>query len=70
MTDRFANGDPGNDTGGLTGDRLVTGLDPTNNGYYHGGDLAGIINKLDYIKGLGTTSIWLTPSFKKPCRAG
>ena len=64
MTDRFANGDPGNDTGGLTGDRQVTGLDPTNNGYYHGGDLAGIIKKLDYIKGLGTTSIWLTPSFK------
>ncbi|WP_300079697.1 alpha-amylase family glycosyl hydrolase [Propioniciclava sp.] len=64
MTDRFANGDPGNDTGGLTGDRLATGFDPTDEGFYHGGDLRGVINQLDYIKGLGTTAIWLTPSFK------
>ena len=33
-------------------------------GFYHGGDLAGVTSKLDYIKGLGTTAIWLTPSFK------
>ncbi|MEU0095823.1 pullulanase-type alpha-1,6-glucosidase [Kribbella sp. NPDC006257] len=64
MADRFANGDKSNDTGGLTGDRLQTGLDPTDKGFYHGGDLAGVMQKLDYIKSLGTTSIWLTPSFK------
>ncbi|HYU85870.1 MAG TPA: alpha-amylase family glycosyl hydrolase, partial [Kribbellaceae bacterium] len=64
MADRFANGDPSNDQGGLTGDRLATGYDPTDKGFYHGGDLAGLIGKLDYIKSLGTTSIWLTPSFK------
>jgi pullulanase-type alpha-1,6-glucosidase len=64
MADRFANGDTSNDTGGLTGDRLTTGLDPTDKGFYHGGDLAGLTDKLDYIKGLGTTAIWLTPSFK------
>ncbi len=63
MTDRFANGDPTNDAGDLTGDRLATGLDPTDKGFYHGGDLAGLSNKLDYIEGLGTTAIWLTPSF-------
>jgi len=63
MTDRFANGDTTNDAGGLTGDRLVTGLDPTDKGFYHGGDLAGLNSKLDYIEGLGTTAIWLTPSF-------
>ncbi|NTV39281.1 MAG: DUF3372 domain-containing protein, partial [Demequinaceae bacterium] len=63
MTDRFANGDPSNDAGGLTGDRLATGLDPTDKGFYHGGDLAGLRSKLDYIEGLGTTAIWLTPSF-------
>ena len=63
MTDRFANGDPANDKGGLTGDRLSTGLDPTDKGFYHGGDLKGLISKLDYIKELGTTAIWLTPSF-------
>jgi hypothetical protein len=64
MADRFANGDKSNDAGGLTGDRLQTGLDPTDKGFYHGGDLAGVMQKLDYIKSLGTTSIWLTPSFK------
>ncbi|GEL96537.1 pullulanase-type alpha-1,6-glucosidase [Cellulomonas terrae] len=64
MTDRFADGDDTNDTGGLTGDRLVTGFDPTNKGFYEGGDLAGLHEKLDYIEGLGTTAIWLTPSFK------
>jgi glycosidase len=63
MTDRFANGDTTNDRGGYTGDRLVTGYDPTHKGFYHGGDLKGLIGKLDYVKGLGTTSIWLTPSF-------
>jgi pullulanase-type alpha-1,6-glucosidase len=64
MTDRFANGDTANDSGGLSGGASVTGYDPTNNGYYHGGDLKGLQGKLDYIKGLGTTAIWLTPSFK------
>lgn len=63
MADRFANGDRSNDTGGLTGGRLVTGLDPTDKGFYHGGDLKGLTAKLDYIKGLGTTALWLTPSF-------
>jgi alpha-amylase len=64
MADRFENGSTANDTGGLTGDRLVTGFDPTSRGFYNGGDLAGLLSKLDYIQGLGTTSIWLTPSFK------
>ena len=64
MTDRFANGDTTNDAGGLAGDALTTGFDPTNKGFYNGGDLAGLKNNLDYIEGLGTTAIWLTPSFK------
>jgi pullulanase-type alpha-1,6-glucosidase len=71
MADRFANGDPSNDAGGLTGDKFVTGLDPADKAFYHGGDLKGITNKLDYLKGLGTTSIWMTPSFKnKPVQGG
>jgi pullulanase-type alpha-1,6-glucosidase len=64
MADRFANGDPSNDTAGIAGDRLDHGFDPTDKGFYHGGDLAGIMDRLDYIEGLGTTAIWLTPSFK------
>ena len=64
MTDRFANADTTNDKGGLTGDRLSTGYDPTNTGFYHGGDINGITGKLDYLKKLGVTSVWMTPSFK------
>ncbi|WP_225097136.1 pullulanase-type alpha-1,6-glucosidase [Streptomyces sp. CoH27] len=64
MPDRFANGDKANDQGGLTGSRTVTGYDPTDKGFYQGGDLKGLTQKLDYIKGLGTTAIWMAPIFK------
>ncbi|MEV0271356.1 pullulanase-type alpha-1,6-glucosidase [Hamadaea sp. NPDC050747] len=64
LPDRFANGDLSNDKGGYTGDRTKTGYDPADKGFYHGGDLQGVIDKLDYIQGLGTTSIWLAPVFK------
>ena len=39
LPDRFENGDTSNDRGGLTGDRLKTGFDPTSKGFYNGGDL-------------------------------
>jgi glycosidase len=64
MTDRFENADPANDLGGLPDDPLVSGFDPTGRGFYNGGDLAGLLNRIDYIQNLGVTSIWLTPSFK------
>ena len=64
MADRFENGRTDNDLGGLPADRLVSGFDPTAKGFYHGGDLAGIRQRLAYIRGLGTSAIWLTPSFK------
>ncbi|MGW2088679.1 pullulanase-type alpha-1,6-glucosidase [Streptomyces sp. NPDC001880] len=64
MPDRFANGDASNDRGGLTGSRLDTGYDPTDKGFYQGGDLKGLTDRLDYVKGLGTTAIWLAPIFK------
>ncbi|MGW4907607.1 pullulanase-type alpha-1,6-glucosidase [Streptomyces sp. NPDC004270] len=64
MPDRFANGDTGNDQGGLTGSRLSTGYDPTDKGFYQGGDLKGLTKRLDYIKGLGTTALWMAPIFK------
>lgn len=51
LTDRFSNGDKNNDFNVNTKDPWA----------YHGGDLQGIINKLDYIKDLGATSIWITP---------
>jgi alpha-amylase len=64
MADRFSNGSTANDQGGLGSDPMVSGFDPTKKGFYNGGDLAGLLDKIDYIQGLGTTSIWLTPSFK------
>lgn len=64
MPDRFENGDPSNDRGGIAGGRLDHGFDPTDNGFYHGGDLAGLTQRLDYIQGLGATAIWLTPIFE------
>ncbi|MEV0095307.1 pullulanase-type alpha-1,6-glucosidase [Streptomyces sp. NPDC050738] len=70
MPDRFANGDSSNDRGGLTGSRLQTGYDPTDKGFYQGGDLKGLTQKLDYIKGLGTTSIWMAPIFKNKAVQG
>jgi alpha-amylase len=64
MPDRFANGNPANDLGGLTGGREDHGFDPTDVGYFHGGDFPGLIGKLDYIRGLNVTTIWTTPPFK------
>ncbi|MGW0578920.1 alpha-amylase family glycosyl hydrolase, partial [Streptomyces sp. NPDC002920] len=64
MPDRFADGDASNNTGGLTGSRLETGYDPTDKGFYQGGDLKGLAKRLDYIKGLGTTAIWMAPIFR------
>ncbi|ADL02211.1 alpha-amylase family glycosyl hydrolase [Brevundimonas subvibrioides] len=64
MPDRFDNGDPANDTGGLPGGRLDHGFDPTDEGFYHGGDLAGVERRLDYLQGLGATAIWMAPIFR------
>jgi neopullulanase len=64
LPDRFENGDPANDRGGLEGDRLVTGFDPSDKGFYHGGDLKGLISRLDYIQALGATAVWLGPIYK------
>ncbi|MBG6058473.1 pullulanase-type alpha-1,6-glucosidase [Cryobacterium sp. MP_M5] len=63
MTDRFKDGDPSNNTAGLGADPQVSGFDPTNKGFYNGGDLAGLRSSLDYIQGLGASALWLTPSF-------
>ena len=71
LPDRFENGDATNDRGGLTGDRMHTGYDPTSKGFYHGGDIKGLINRLDYIQGLGATAIWVGPIFQnKPVQGG
>lgn len=55
MTDRFNDGDPGNN------DQGAGEFDPANGAKYSGGDLRGIEQKIDYIKGLGATAVWVTP---------
>ena len=64
LPDRFENGDSANDRGGWRGGRLDHGFDPTHKGFYHGGDLKGLTDRLDYIQGLGATAIWLGPIYK------
>lgn len=64
LPDRFENGNLANDRGGRTGDRLKTGYDPTSKGFYHGGDLKGLTDRLDYIQALGATAIWVAPIFE------
>ncbi|RWR14549.1 alpha-amylase family glycosyl hydrolase [Siminovitchia fortis] len=55
MVDRFNNGDNSNDEG-------VDLSDPANK--FQGGDFRGIIQKLDYLKDMGFTTIMLSPVFK------
>ncbi len=52
LTDRFYDGNQANN-GAL--------VDKSNPGAYHGGDFAGVTAKLDYLKGLGINTIWITP---------
>lgn len=60
MPDRFANGNPDNDTiEGML--EPVRRDDPSGR---HGGDLKGVQEQLDYIKELGMTAVWLTPVFE------
>ena len=65
MPDRYANGLTANDAAGLSGGRARTGLDPTDPGYYHGGDLVGLGSHLERIKDLGFTALWITPVLKQ-----
>ena len=60
MPDRFANGDPTNDE-----PREFPGShDRSKPRAWHGGDLRGIQDHLDYLKDLGVTALWLTPIVK------
>lgn len=71
LTDRFANGRADNDTGGFGGGPEENGFDPARIGYFHGGDFAGLTARLDYIKSLGVTAVWITPPFQnKPVQNG
>ncbi len=55
--DRFANGNPKNDT--MKG--MVDKLNRTDRGGRHGGDIKGLLNNLSYIDEMGFTALWLNP---------
>ncbi len=57
ITDRFFDGDPSNNN-------FYGGADGSAGNKTHGGDWAGVERKLDYIKALGATAIWLSPVLK------
>ena len=58
MPDRFSNGDPANDKIKGMRDQSLRRDSVFNR---HGGDLKGVLNKLDYLQDLGVTAIWLNP---------
>ncbi len=55
VTDRFADGNPRNNQQG------AGEFDPANATRFSGGDLAGLRQRLNYIQGLGATTLWITP---------
>lgn len=57
MPDRFANGNPKNDSNKSVTEKV----ERSNPGGRHGGDIAGMIQNLDYLKDLGVTTVWPTP---------
>jgi len=77
VTDRFVNGDPSNDhrdQGGAnaatrTFDRPTPGSDAGDNIGYLGGDFKGIVDHLDYIRGMGFSALWITPIVDNPDEA-
>ncbi|MFY2762757.1 alpha-amylase family glycosyl hydrolase [Arenimonas sp. MALMAid1274] len=55
MIDRFDDGDAGNN------DQGAGEYDPASGARFSGGDLAGLTRRLDYVRGLGVTGVWITP---------
>ncbi|OYQ42248.1 glycoside hydrolase family 13 protein [Flavobacterium aurantiibacter] len=57
MPDRFANGNPNNDSTSDTADKF----NRSSQDGRHGGDIAGMKKHLDYLEDLGVTAVWSTP---------
>lgn len=60
LTDRFADGDLSNNAG-------VNRIDAR---AWHGGDFAGLVQKIPYFKTLGVTAVWITPVYLSIGRHG
>lgn len=66
MTTRFYDGDPGNNARGSHDEDVKN---PASDPSWRG-DFKGLIEKLDYIKALGFTSVWITPVVENKSRSG
>lgn len=66
VPDRFANGDPSNDSTEDTKEKAERSA-PFGR---HGGDIQGIIDHMGYISDLGATAIWMTPLLEDDARRG
>src|SRR5215469_8885862 len=66
MTDRFADGDQANDGPDAkdSADSAAAKAERDKPRGWHGGDLRGIIDHLDYLQTLGITTIWITPVYQ------
>ena len=76
FVDRFCRGDSSNDV--LDDEYIYLGVPCTRTtdwyeypsnfdvGYFYGGDLQGVMNKLDYLKSLGVEAIYFNPIFVSP----
>ncbi len=62
LVDRFDNNQEG--LVAYQPDLTPRGRDPQQGKIFQGGNLKGIIRRLDYIRGLGTNAIWLSPVLK------
>lgn len=66
MTTRFYDGDTSNNARGSNDDKVGN---PASDPSWRG-DFKGLIEKLDYIKALGFTSVWITPVVENKSRSG
>lgn len=62
IVDRFNDGDPSNNEGPHS---VLYDASRQHWGKYWGGDLQGIIDRLDYLKDMGITAIWVSPLFEQ-----
>lgn len=66
MTDRFADGDTANDGPNAhdASGSPAAAAERANPKGWHGGDLQGILQHLDYLQALGINTIWITPVYQ------
>lgn len=75
LTDRFVNGDPGNDQRDQGGEHRTFDIPlacpdgVVANLGYQGGDFRGLLDNAAYVRDLGFTAVWITPIVENPDQA-